>query len=285
MPDVFVEKLVGNDRENRERVLANLASGKCQVVIGTHALLNDKIEFKNLGLVVVDEEQKFGVAQKELLRSKYGVDILTLTATPIPRTLQMSLSGLRDISRMDSPPTGRKEVIVDFGPFDGEAARQAIEFEMARGGQCFVVVPHIADIAGTCETLAELCPSARIIEAHGQHRREFGCRPADKRALDAVQLRPGEVMDDRANFLLEDRVVLFEQGKADVLVATTVVENGVDIPNANTILVCRADHFGRAQLHQLRGRVGRSDRQAYAYFFTNSSRVTVATEERLLDVK
>ena len=252
MPDVNVQLLRGGGKADALKVKEQLRTGECQVVVGTHALLQPTVTFGNLGLLVVDEEQRFGVAHKEKLKAvSSGTDVLTLSATPIPRTLQMSLSGLRDLSLMNSPPKGRKEVNVTVGQEDPAVMRDAISREVARGGQVFAVVPFVRDVGPTAARLEELVPGLRVIEAHGQH-------------------------DD-----LEDRIDAFSAGRADVLVATTVIENGVDMPNVNTILVLSADRFGMSALYQLRGRVGRSPRQAFAFFMTNTSSITVEAENRL----
>jgi transcription-repair coupling factor (superfamily II helicase) len=224
--------------------------------VGTHALLQPSVVFENLGLLVIDEEQRFGVAHKEKLKvASSGTDVLTLSATPIPRTLQMSLSGLRDLSLLNSPPKGRLEVVVNVCKDDDIVMRDAINMEIERGGQCFVVVPFVVDVTPVCDRLKKLIPGIRLIEAHGRH-------------------------DD-----LEDRIDSFTRRSADVLVATTVIENGIDMPNVNTIIVLQANRFGISTLYQLRGRVGRSNRQAYAHFMTNATSLSVEAETRLLYLK
>jgi len=214
------------------------------------------VQFGNLGLLVIDEEQRFGVAQKEKLKAAAeGIDILTLSATPIPRTLQLASSGLKDLSIMSAAPEGRLEVKVSVG-FDNDVViTKAITDEISRGGQVFVVVPFVRDIDPAKARLLSLLPNVKVIEAHGQH-------------------------DD-----LETRIEAFTARRGDVLLATTVIENGIDMPNVNTIIVLEADRFGMSALYQLRGRVGRSTRQAFAYFMTNKTALTVEAEARLIYIK
>ncbi len=215
-----------------------LAAGRVQIVVGTHALLADKIRFHNLGLVVVDEEQRFGVKQKEKLKAlKANVHVLTLTATPIPRTLQMALTGVRDMSIIASPPVDRLAIRTFILPFDPVVVREAILREHYRGGQTFYVCPRIKDIEDLTPMLKELVPEVKIVSAHGQ--------------MSAQEL--------------EDRMTAFYDGQYNVLLATNIIENGIDIPTANTMVVHRADMFGLAQLYQIRGRIGRSKVRAYAY--------------------
>lgn len=251
MPGVRVQLLRGGGKGDAAAVKEAVRSGDCQVVVGTHALLQPSVSFDNLGLLVIDEEQRFGVGHKEKLKAvATGCDVLTLSATPIPRTLQMSLSGLRDLSLLNSPPSGRLEVTVTVGEDRDEVIRDAVSAEVARGGQVFLVVPFVADVPPAVERLLRLLPNVRVIDAHGRH-------------------------DD-----LEDRIDAFACRKADVLVATTVIENGIDMPNVNTIIVLQANRFGISTLYQLRGRVGRARRQAFAYFMTNGS-VTAEASTRL----
>lgn len=227
-------------REQQTRLLKRLAAGEIDVIIGTHRLLQNDVTFKNLGLVVIDEEQRFGVKHKEHFKKlRASVDVLTLTATPIPRTMYMSLSGVRDISMIQTPPEERLPVITHVGPFDERLVRQAVLRELERGGQVFVVHNRVQTIDTMRERLAEIVPEAKIVVAHGQ-------------------------MDER---LLESVMMGFGNGEYDVLLSTSIIESGLDIPNANTLIVDRADWFGLAQLYQLRGRVGRSAQQAFAYFF------------------
>ncbi len=229
----------------RREVVAALAAGTVDVIIGTHRLLGGDVRFRDLGLVVIDEEQRFGVAQKEKLKSvRAAVDILSLSATPIPRTLNLGLLGLRDVSIIETPPRDRLAVQTHVLPFRREAVREAIVTELSRGGQVFFVHNRVASIAAIAALLAEIVPEARVVVAHGQ-------------------------MDERQ---LEKAVDSFIGGSADVLLATAIVENGLDIPNANTLIVNRADRFGLAQLYQLRGRVGRSDRLAFAYLLVPPER-------------
>jgi len=253
MPDVDVFLLRGGQSSESAMIHEQIKSGQAQVVVGTHALLQRNIKFKNLGLLIIDEEQRFGVGHKEKLKAtSSGVDVLTLSATPIPRTLQISLSGLRDLSLMSSPPIGRKETIVEVGIDDDNTLRDAIMREIKRDGQVFVVVPFVCDVEPTRHRIESLIDKVRVIEAHGRHQD------------------------------LESRVDDFSNYQADVLVATTVIENGIDMPRVNTILILHSDRFGISALYQLRGRVGRSDRQAYAYFLTPRGKtITLNAETRL----
>ncbi len=222
----------------QRRILADYASGKVDVLIGTHRLLSTDVQPKDLGLVIVDEEQRFGVRQKELLRNlKMQVDVMSLSATPIPRTLQMSLSGIRDISVIETPPRGRHEIRTYIGEYRDDLVRIAIEKELAREGQAFYLHNRVETIDAAAEHVRELVPKARILVAHGQ---------MHERALEKVMLS-------------------FLAGEADVLVTTSIIESGIDIPTANTLVVERADVLGLAQLYQIRGRIGRSDAHAYAY--------------------
>ena len=218
--------------------LAGFAAGTVDILIGTHRLLSRDVRAKDLGLVIVDEEQRFGVKQKELLRQlKLKVDVLSLSATPIPRTLQMSLAGLRDISVIETPPEGRRPVRTYVGPYDEELVKRAIEREVAREGQAFFLHNRVETLDEVAEGLRALCPGVRFSVAHGQ---------MDEHQLEAAMLG-------------------FLRGDADCLVATTIIESGLDIPQANTLIVERADHLGLAQAYQIRGRVGRSTERAFAY--------------------
>ena len=229
----------------RRQVVDALAAGTVDIVIGTHRLLGNDVRFRDLGVVIIDEEQRFGVAQKEKLKSvRTSVDILALSATPIPRTLNLGLLGLRDVSIIETPPRDRLAVQTHVLPFRREAVREAVVTELSRGGQVFFVHNRVASIGAIATLLREIVPEARIVVAHGQ-------------------------MDERQ---LEKAVDAFIGGTADVLLATAIVENGLDIPNANTLIVNRADRFGLAQLYQLRGRVGRSDRLAFAYLLVPPER-------------
>jgi transcription-repair coupling factor (superfamily II helicase) len=232
-----------------------IADGTVDIVIGTHALLAKSIDFKRLGLVIVDEEQHFGVTHKERLKAlRADVHVLTLTATPIPRTLQMAMSGLRELSVIQTPPIDRLAVRTYVTPWDGVVLREALLREHYRGGQSFFVVPRIADLPNMEEWLAEQVPEVKFVTAHGQ-------------------MSAGQV---------EERMSAFYDRKYDVLLSTTIVESGLDIPTANTLIVHRADCFGLAQLYQLRGRVGRSKTRAYAYLTMPEDRsITDAAQKRL----
>jgi len=222
----------------QRRILADYAAGKVDVLIGTHRLLSTDVRPKELGLVIVDEEQRFGVRQKELLRNlKMQVDVMSLSATPIPRTLHMSLSGIRDISVIETPPRGRHEIRTYIGEYRDDLVRIALQKELAREGQAFYLHNRVETIDAAAEHVRELVPKARILVAHGQ---------LNERALEKVMLS-------------------FLAGEADVLVTTSIIESGIDIPTANTLVVERADTLGLAQLYQIRGRIGRSDAHAYAY--------------------
>jgi transcription-repair coupling factor (superfamily II helicase) len=219
-------------------VLAGLASGKVDVIVGTHRLLSKDVLFKDLGLLIVDEEQRFGVAHKERIKQmRKKVDVLTMTATPIPRTLNMSLVGIRDMSIIETPPKDRLSIQTNVVKFDAPVIERAIRNEMARGGQVYFVHNRVESIFSIGNLLQRLVPEAKVVVGHGQ------------------------MGEDE----LERAMLGFVERKHDVLLATTIVENGLDIPNANTIIVNRADRYGLSQLYQLRGRVGRSDRPAYAY--------------------
>ena len=218
--------------------LAGFAEGKVDILIGTHRLLSRDVQAAELGLLILDEEQRFGVRQKELLRQlKLKVDVLSMSATPIPRTLQMSLAGVRDISVIETPPEGRRPIRTYVGPYDEELVRRAIQRESNRGGQTFFLHNRIDSLHEVAERLRTLCPGVRFAEAHGQ-------------------------MEEAE---LERTMLEFLRGEADCLVATTIIESGLDIPQANTLIVERADELGLAQAYQIRGRVGRSRERAYAY--------------------
>ena len=232
-----------------------LASGHIDIVVGTHAVIAKSVEFKNLGLVIVDEEQRFGVVHKERLKQlKADVHVLTLTATPIPRTLQMAMSGLRELSVIQTPPVDRLAVRTYVAPWDAVVLREALLREHDRGGQSFFVVPRIKDLPDIEEFLRNRVPEIKYVVAHGQ-------------------MTPTEV---------EDRMSAFYDRKYDVLLSTTIVESGLDIPSANTLIIHRADRFGLAQLYQLRGRVGRAKTRAYAYLTTpEHGAITDTAEKRL----
>ncbi|MBE0415619.1 MAG: transcription-repair coupling factor [Dehalococcoidia bacterium] len=243
-----------SEREQQE-VIEGLKRGTIDIVIGTHRLLQKDVGFKNLGLVVVDEEQRFGVAHKEHLKKmRKEVDVLTLTATPIPRTLHMSLSGVRDMSTMETPPEERLPIKTYIAEYDERLIREAILRELDRGGQVFFVHNRVQSIHRVASRLMELVPEAEITIGHGQMPEE---------QLESVMLD-------------------FSQGKIDILVSTTIIESGLDIPNVNTLIVNDADRLGLAQLYQLRGRVGRGANRAYAYFlYSKGKRLTPQAQRRL----
>jgi transcription-repair coupling factor (superfamily II helicase) len=237
----------------RKAILRDFAAGEVDVLIGTHALLGTEVHPRDLGLVVVDEEQRFGVRHKERIKElRTSVDVLTLTATPIPRTMQMGLAFLRDISVIETPPAGRRSILTHVGPYDEDLVKLAIEREVAREGQVFFVHNRVETIDEVAERLRSLVPGARFVVAHGQ-------------------------MPER---VLEDVMRGFLDGEADVLVTTTIVESGLDVATANTLVVDRSDTMGLAQLYQLRGRIGRSTEQAYAYLFAPLG-ATVESQKRL----
>jgi transcription-repair coupling factor (superfamily II helicase) len=238
-------------------VKEGLADGTLDIVVGTHALLTKGLDFKRLGLVVVDEEQRFGVTHKERLKAlKTDVHMLTLTATPIPRTLQMAMSGLRELSVIQTPPVDRLAVRTYVMPWDPVVLREALLREHYRGGQSFFVTPRIANLPDIEQFFREVVPELSYVIAHGQ-------------------MAAGEV---------EERMSAFYDRKYDVLISTTIIESGLDIPSANTMIINRADRFGLAQLYQLRGRVGRSKTRAYAYMTTVAERLMTDTAERRLKV-
>jgi transcription-repair coupling factor (superfamily II helicase) len=239
----------------QEQIIYGLATGAVDIVIGTHRLISPDVQFKDLGLVVIDEEQRFGVTHKEhLKRLRTEVDVLTLTATPIPRTLYMALTGVRDISNLNTPPEERLPIVTHVGPYSPKLVRQAILRELERGGQVFFVHNRVQTIRAMKMHLEKLVPAARIAIGHGQ---------MPEQELASVMRR-------------------FTAGEIDVLLATSIIESGLDIPNANTLIVDRADTFGLAQLYQLRGRVGRGAARAYVYFFRhNKLRPTPEGQERL----
>jgi transcription-repair coupling factor (superfamily II helicase) len=248
-------RLVPNAQLNQ--VKSDLADGRADIVVGTHAILGKAIKFKDLGLVVVDEEQHFGVAHKEKLKTlRAEVHVLTLSATPIPRTLQLALTGVRDLSIIASPPVDRLAVRTFVSPFDPVTVREALLREKYRGGQSFYVAPRIEDLAGAKDFLDKNVPEVRVCVAHGQ--------------------MPPTVLDDIMS--------AFYDGKYDVLLSTTIIESGLDIPTANTLIVHRADMFGLSQLYQLRGRVGRSKLRAYALFTLPAQKPITPQAERRLKV-
>ncbi|MBS0479808.1 MAG: transcription-repair coupling factor, partial [Proteobacteria bacterium] len=250
-----LSRLVGAAEAKATR--EGLADGTIDLVVGTHAILAKQVAFKRLGLVVVDEEQRFGVTHKERLKTlRADVHVLTLTATPIPRTLQMAMSGIRELSVIQTPPVDRLAVRTYVMPWDPVVLREALLREHYRGGQSFIVTPRIKDLPEIEEFLRETVPEVRYVVAHGQ-------------------MGAGEV---------EERMSAFYDKKFEVLVSTTIVESGLDIPSANTMIVHRADIFGLAQLYQLRGRVGRSKTRAYAYMTTPPDRIVTETADKRLKV-
>ncbi len=221
-----------------KEVLRNLKEGKVDILIGTHRIVGKDVEFKDLGLLIIDEEQKFGVGVKDKLKTlKQNVDTLTLTATPIPRTLQFSMMGARDLSIINTPPPNRQPVETEIHTFNEEIFKDAISYEIARDGQVFVINNRVANLEEIAVMIRRLVPGARVVTGHGQ--------------LEGKEL--------------ENRMMAFVNGEYDVLVATTIIESGLDISNANTILINNAQHFGLSDLHQMRGRVGRSNRKAFCY--------------------
>ena len=238
-----------------KQVLRDFAAGKVDVLVGTHRVLSRDVIPKELGLVILDEEQRFGVSQKELIRSlRLEVDVLALSATPIPRTLHMSLSGLRDISIIETAPEGRRPIRTTVGEYDEELIRTALEREVERGGQAFYLHNRVESIEEAAEKLRQLCPKLRFIVAHGKMRERE----------------------------LEEKMHAFLRNDADVLVSTTIIESGIDIPQANTLIIERADALGLAQLYQIRGRVGRSDVTAHAYLlYPDAQELTPEARARL----
>ena len=237
------------------RVVDGLANGSVDVVVATHRLLSQEVRFKDLGLLVVDEEQRFGVTHKEAVkRLAEGVDVLTLTASPIPRTLEMALTGIRDLSMVNTPPADRRPILTYVGERDEAAVSEAIRRELLREGQVFYVHNRVADIDVAARRIGALVPEARLAVAHGQ-------------------------MDEGS---LEQIVLDFADRRYDVLVCTTIIESGIDMPSVNTLVVDRADLLGLGQLHQIRGRVGRGNQRAYAYLFHPADKVlTEQAYERL----
>ena len=243
------------DDAETQRTLQGLKDGSIDVVVGTHRLLSENVDFKDLGLLVVDEEQRFGVNHKEAIKSRsVGVDVLTLSASPIPRTLEMAFAGIRDLSMVTTPPADRRPILTHVGEYSEPAVVEAIRRELLREGQVFFVHNRVADIDEVARRLGQLVPDARVAVAHGQ-------------------------MDEGT---LERTMVDFWERRFDVLVCTTIVESGIDLPSVNTLIVDRADRLGLGQMHQLRGRVGRSGQRAYAYLFYPAGQVLSETAfERL----
>lgn len=240
--------------KEQEEIVKRLAKGEVDIIIGTHRLIQPDVKFKDLGLVVIDEEQRFGVKQKEKLKEiRKNVDVLTLTATPIPRTLNICLNKLRDITTITTPPFGRLPIITEVRKYSPSLVREAILREIQRNGQIYFLHNRVQTIDGFAERLRQLVPEARIGVAHGK-------------------LGSGD---------LEERILSFKDHKFDVLVSSTIIENGIDLANANTLIVNNAEKFGLAQLYQLRGRVGRGKKQAYAYFLYHGQRLKLDAKKRL----
>ena len=243
-----------SDREQRD-VLERLSEGKVDICIGTHRMLQKDVAFKDLGLVVIDEEHRFGVGHKERLKGmRAQVDVLTLTATPIPRTLHMALSGIRDMSTMETPPEERLPIKTYVSEHSDEIVREAVLRELDRGGQIYYLHNRIRNLASVADSLRRLAPEASVGMAHGRMPEE--------------QLE--RVMDS------------FTRGEFNVLACTTIIESGLDLPGVNTLIVDRADRLGLAQLYQLRGRIGRGSQRAYAYFLIpRGRRITETAQKRL----
>nr|WP_184206116.1 transcription-repair coupling factor [Prosthecobacter dejongeii] len=234
-------------KKSERKIIQGVREGNVDIVVGTHRVISKDVKFKDLGLVVIDEEQRFGVKHKERFKELFRfVDVLTLSATPIPRTLYLALMGMRDMSTIETPPPNKQAVQTLICPYDERVIKQAVDMELDRGGQIFFLHNRVMTIEKVAQRIRELCPRAKVIIGHGQ-------------------------MDEE---LLEDVMHTFVDGRADVLVCTTIIESGVDIPNANTIIIDRADRFGLADLYQLRGRVGRGGQQAHAYLLLPRDAVT-----------
>jgi transcription-repair coupling factor (superfamily II helicase) len=258
----FPIRLAGLSRFNSvkesQEILDGIASGSVDVVIGTHRLLSKDVNFRDLGLVIVDEEQRFGVEHKEeLKKTRTNIDVLSMSATPIPRTLEMAITGIREMSNITTPPEERHPVLTYVGPYDEKQVTAAIHRELLRDGQIFFIHNRVESIDGVVMRLKELVPEARIRVAHGQ-------------------------MGERD---LEEVILGFWERAFDILVCTTIIESGIDIPNANTLIVDRADTFGLSQLHQLRGRVGRGRERAYSYFLYSPDKpLTEIAHDRLTTI-
>ncbi|MBQ9137624.1 MAG: transcription-repair coupling factor [Alistipes sp.] len=253
---IKVEYLNRSKSAKQTRQIAQeLERGEIDILIGTHKMLGKEIKFRDLGLLIIDEEQRFGVAAKEkLTQMSVNVDTLTLTATPIPRTLQFSLMGSRDLSVISTPPPNRQPIITESHTFSEELVRDAIEEELSRGGQVYFIHNNVEQLEDVRGMITRLCPKARVVAAHGR-------------------MKAGE---------MEKLIMDFIYGESDVLVATSIIESGVDIPNVNTIIINNADHFGLSNLHQLRGRVGRSDRKAYCYLLSKPDELLSGDARRRL---
>ncbi len=243
-----------NPEEENKKTAGDIKSGLVDIVIGTHRLLSRDVEFKDLGLLIIDEEQRFGVLQKERIKKlKNNIDVLALSATPIPRTLYLAMSNLKPISKIQTPPLGREAVTTHVEKFSWDLIKSAIEFELARGGQVFFLENRIHKIAGVMDNLKKILPAPRLAALHG--------RMGERQIINAVEN--------------------FKNGRTDILVSTTIIENGIDLPNANTLIVSDATRLGLSQSHQLRGRIGRRDRKAFAYFLYPKKSLTEITQARL----
>ena len=259
MMDFGVEVAVLNRFKNKKQtdeILNNLQLGKIDILCGTHRILSEDVNFSSLGLIVLDEEQKFGVEDKEKLKNKYPfVDVLTLSATPIPRTLNMALSGIRDISIISTPPSERLPIQTYVVEYSESLVKDAVQRELARGGQVFILFNSVERIYMFAEKIRKLIPDANILVAHGQ----MGAKEMEQVIYD------------------------FYHKKGDILICTTIIENGIDIENANTLIVCDSDKLGLSQLYQIRGRVGRSYKMAYAYFTYEYNKVLTEEAYKRLD--
>lgn len=246
-------------KKEAESIIKKLKLGEIDIIIGTHRLLSKDVEFKDLGFLIVDEEHRFGVRDKEKIKHlKKNIDVLTMTATPIPRTLHMSIVGIRDMSCLYEPPQNRKEVVTYVLEYDPEVVTEAITKELEREGQVFYLYNQVETILKKATEISKLVPEARVAVAHGQ-------------------------MSGRE---LEDIMLDFINKKIDILVCTTILESGIDIPNANTIIVENADRLGLAQLYQIRGRVGRGEKQAYAYItYKRDKLISETADKRLRAIK
>jgi transcription-repair coupling factor (superfamily II helicase) len=241
-------------KAEQKKIIKDLKEGRVDIIIGTHRLLSRDIEFKNLQLLIIDDEQRFGVKQKERLRQiKSSLDVLSLSATPIPRTIYLALSSFKNISLMQTPPKGRQAVKTEILPYSEKIIKKIINTEIKRKGQIYFLHNRVETIEKTSNDIKELCPKAKVGLIHG--------RMPEKKLI--------KIMDD------------FQQEKTNVLVATTIIENGLDLPNVNTIIIEDATRLGLSQAHQIRGRVGRSETKSYAYFFYEKKHLTDLVKDRL----
>ncbi|MEK7518681.1 MAG: helicase-related protein, partial [Patescibacteria group bacterium] len=267
--DTFVKRLKGTKARigllsrfessaEQDETIRLIGLNEVNIVIGTHRLLSSDVRFPNLGLIIIDEEQRFGVSQKERLKQfRLQAHVLTMSATPIPRTLNFVLSNLRDVSMIETPPEGRQPIETTIAPFSNDLIREALDREFARQGQAYYLYNNVETIHEKAAELQELFPKARIGVAHGQ-------------------LPEGN---------LADVMHKFDAQELDVLVCSTIIENGLDLPNVNTLIVDQAPKFGLSQLYQLRGRIGRGNRQAYAYFLFHSQKLTGDAKQRLVGLE